>query len=107
MGAIKIKVTGLDKLEKQLNKLEKVASTKSVTFAELFTPAFMRENTDYPNLDDFFTACGINSSEDYDALPQETLEEFVRQHTKFSKWQDMIDVAAKEEMSRRINKALK
>ena len=42
-----IKITGLDKLQKQLKQMEKGAKelerTKQVSFTELFTPSFMRK----------------------------------------------------------------
>jgi len=97
-----IKVTGLDKLEKQLSDMskaaEKLSRQTSVPFSELFTYQFMRKYTNFSNIDELFVAGGfsVSSQEDFEAIPDEEFDVHVRACTKFKSFQDMLDTAGSE-----------
>lgn len=94
-----VKITGFDKLEKELNRIkrnaEALSGTKEVSFAELFTPGFMSQNTAVSSFDAFLEAGGyqVNSKEDFEAIPDEEFDAYVRENTRFTSWQDMLQSA--------------
>lgn len=97
-----VKITGLDKLQKQLKKMEKGAKelekTTSVSFGELFTTSFMRKHTKFSSFDDLLSAGGfeVNSSEDFEAIPDDVFDNYISSCTKFSSWKNMLDEATSE-----------
>lgn len=94
-----IKITGLDKLQKQLKQMEKGAKelerTKQVSFTELFTPSFMRKYTHFSSFDEFLQSGGFkaDSQEEFEAIPDEPFDRHVATVTTFSNWEDMLGKA--------------
>lgn len=96
-----IKITGLDKLENRLKKIQKSAENldaSRVTFEKLFTKSFMIKYTNYSSIDELFEAGNfiINSQEDFDNLSDSKLDLHISQNTKFNTFQDMLDEAGAE-----------
>ena len=97
-----MKIEGLDDLQKELKKLQNdVDRTKekydgqSVSFDDLFIEEFMGEHTKFTSFDDWFSAGHFHaaSQEEFDAIPERTLDRYVRRSTDFETWQDMLDTA--------------
>lgn len=97
-----IKVTGLNKLEKQLKQMQKGAKelgrTTHVSFSELFPPAFMKKYTSFSSMDELLIAGGfhVESQEDFKAIPDDEFDKHIAATTKFSSWEDMKSEAASQ-----------
>lgn len=93
---------GFDELQKDLEDMQCAAQemdgAQSFNFTELFHPAFMRQYTSYPTIDDFLENCGYpaETQEDFEAIPDKEFDEYVRANTRFSSWEDMLEKAEEE-----------
>lgn len=103
-----IKVKGFDKLRKRLqemqNGVKELGDQKNVPLTDLFTPAFMSKYTSVSTLDEFCEKSGFNfsSKEDFENIPQEDLDEYVRSISNFSNWNDMLDNAVRIYISKKL-----
>ena len=97
-----VKFDGLDKLQKELKKMErnakKLNGTHQIPLNELFTSSFMRKHTKFSSIDAFFKASGFkaDTQEDFEAIPDSELDKFVAKNTKFRTWEDMLGEAGSE-----------
>lgn len=95
------KMEGFDKLQKKLNDLQKnvkdLEGEKQVSFKELFTQEFIKENTNFENLDDMLKKSGfkIESQEDFQQIPDDQWDKFIAGSTKFKNWEEMLNNAIK------------
>lgn len=93
---------GLDELTKQLNDLRnrtnELDGEHPISFSELFTDDFVSRFTDYQSLDEMFNDSGfkIDSMEDFQSIPDELWNEFIRTHSQFNCWEEMRDAAMNE-----------
>ncbi len=55
-------------------------------------------------MDEMFEASGftIESQKDFDAIPDEDLDAFITEKTRFSNWEEMLNTAAEEWTARKI-----
>ena len=90
---IKIDTSGLDNLSKKLNS---ISGKRKVQLRDILTPSFISSYSKYSDLNSFMSGCGINSVEDFEAFPEEQMDNFVKSNTKFSSWKDMITSATTE-----------
>ena len=96
-----LKITGLNELSKKLDTLAgnvaKLNGTHQVPIAEMLTPEFMAGHTRFANIDEFFDASGFQviSAADFEAIPTEPLDEFVRTESSFESWEAMAAEAGK------------
>ncbi|MDD6382254.1 hypothetical protein [Mitsuokella sp.] len=83
-----IKITGYYKLPHQ-------TTPELVDFDEVFSTSFMRRYTRFRTFEKFLQGgrFGIKDQRDFEALPEEQMDEWVRKCTKFSSWQEMLDIA--------------
>lgn len=104
----KFNVSGIDELQKDLQKMkrkaQKLNGTHSVSFADLFTTAFMRKHTRFLSIDAFLKAGGFNAStsEEFEAIPVKDLDAYVKRATRFRSWDDMMDEAISEYALRQL-----
>lgn len=102
------KVTGFDKLEKQLKQMEKgaeeLSKTKQVSFGELFTTSFMRKYTSFSTIDELFATGGfkVDSQEDFEAIPDDKLDKYIASSTKFKNWEDMLSEATSQYVAKKL-----
>ncbi|MED4581863.1 hypothetical protein P9578_03620 [Brevibacillus choshinensis] len=101
------KITGLGDLEKQLKNLEKKiqeAVNGNVKFSDLFTDEFMSRYTKFNNIDEFWdnSSFEFESKEEFEQINDDELDEYVKQHTEFSSWDDMKSRAAKEYITKKL-----
>lgn len=94
-----------NQLKKIGQKIQKGTSGK-VTFAELFNNEFMVKYSEFTSIEEMFEYCklDIKTQEDYNNIDESMLDECVKEKTKFNDWKEMLQVASKEEMVRRLNK---
>jgi len=102
-------VDGLEELQKQFNEMEedakKAAQRQEVPFSDLFTPAFMLKNTQFSTFDELMDAGGFHAetSEEFDAIPEETLDSHISSTTKFKSWEDMLDEATEQYLVKKLD----
>lgn len=94
----------LRKLSDLQRRAEALDGTHSVSFPELFNDEFMLRNTDFASIDAMFEASGFNveSAADFEAIPDEAWDQFVRGRTRFTDWAEMRKAAGREWMSRKL-----
>lgn len=94
-----LKITGLDELTNQLDRMAKGAEeldgTHTVPMTELLSPEFVSSHTKFANADEMFEASGfkIESQDDFAAIPDAEWDEFIRSISSFSDWQSMLGEA--------------
>jgi hypothetical protein len=97
----RIKMTGLDQLNRRLQDLSKKAAAldgkHTVPLKELLTPAFISKHTRFSSMEEMFEASGfkIETQEDFAAIPDDQWDEFIRSVSSFSDWQAMLQEATK------------
>lgn len=103
----KSSIKGLDKLQRELKKLEKKAEqlggTRQVPIEELLTPEFMQRFTRFGSVDDMFDQSGfpVETEQDIEALVHTAeWDAFVATNTQFPTWEDIIGQAGQEYISR-------
>ncbi|HEY8909104.1 MAG TPA: hypothetical protein VIM51_02330 [Desulfosporosinus sp.] len=70
----------------------------SIPLADLFPSGFMHQYTQFDSIDELLSSGGfnINSAEDYEAIPDETIDAHVAKTTKFDSWQDLLTHAIED-----------
>ncbi|MGD2115199.1 MAG: hypothetical protein PVG07_09105, partial [Acidobacteriota bacterium] len=107
-GVHEVPVYGLEEFEKNLDSLSRsltaVAGEHSIPFNEMFHPRFMARYTSFRSIEEMFSASGykVESSKDFEAIPDAEWNRFVAEKTRFSTWDDMLGAAAKEWMASKI-----
>lgn len=95
----KVKVKGLDDLQKDLNRMQqnakKLNGKQKVSFDKLFTRSFMLKYTRYSSIDALLEAGGFHAgtTEEFDAIPEKELDAHIRKTTKFKSWEEMLGEA--------------
>jgi hypothetical protein len=103
-----IKLDGFNEFKKDLERLSKRASElngeHTFTFEELFPDSFIQKHTQFSTIDELFENGGfkINSEEDFDALPEDKLDQHISATTDFDCWKDMLGSAAEEYMAKEL-----
>lgn len=96
----------MDELTNQLNKMangaKKLEQKKSLSFSEVFVDSFVQKHTQFQTMNDFWLKAGINSTEEFDAYPQEKLDAFTNQYSDSSTFQELFDKAVNEYISRQL-----
>ena len=67
-----------------------------------FAFSFVQANSKFHSMDEFWQSVGINSTEDFDNIPDEKLNAFVSSNTTFSTFQEMLDEATNAYISRKL-----
>ncbi len=64
-------------------------------FNDVFDAAFMRRYTRYRSFEKFLAGGGfsIACQKDFEELPEEKMDAFIKKASKFSSWQEMLDFA--------------
>ncbi len=102
------KFNGLDKLNKDLNKLSENAKrldgSHDVSFEELFPNDFMSKNTNFSNmqkfLDDFDPR--MTNESFVDVQKTKEWESYVESNSRFESWDDMLGTATEEYASKKL-----
>lgn len=96
-----IKFDGFDELSKKLDELKESAESiqgTQVPLGELLTPGFLAKHTRFLSEDELFEASGfsVQSTEDFEKIPDEEWDNFIQQNTPFATWSDMLSAAGAE-----------
>ncbi|NMO95544.1 hypothetical protein [Paenibacillus lemnae] len=90
-----------EELDQKTRELE---NNRSVPVEQVLTPDFMAKYANSASVEHFFEAGGflVKNDEDFDALPQEPLDQYVRETSSFDSFQDMVDKAVREYIVRNL-----
>jgi len=97
-----MKITGLkevmNKLENLKKKSEELDGKHQLKFSELFNPDFMKHFTKFDSIDLMFEKSNfkIENTEDFKAIPEDKINEFVKNNTSFTTWAEMQEKAVAE-----------
>lgn len=96
----------MDELERQfdqmINGAKELKQKKTLSFEEIFTDSFVSNHTVFSTMNDFWISAGIHNTAEYDAYPDEKLNDFVNNHSMFSTFEEMFDEATNDYVSRRL-----
>ena len=62
----------------------------------------MSSNTRFSSIDSFLESAGIHSEKELDNYPESQMDEYVKTNSRFNSWQDMIDSAVEEYVTKQI-----
>lgn len=102
------KSRGINDLQKKLKQMQRAAKelsgTHEIPFSELFTPAFIRKYTSFASFDELMDAGGFQAetTEEFEAIPEELFDKHIAAITKFKSWQKMLDTATEQYISRKL-----
>jgi len=93
-----------NEIKKLQKKVEDASKPESVSFNVLFHEDFMRKNTNFTSIDDFFdqSPFQVETEEDFEALDQTELDKYVAEHTQFEDWDDMLSTAGQEHIAKKL-----
>ena len=97
-----------DDFRKQIDKLQKnvqrISKLDSVSFDELFTSAFMSKYTQFGSIEDMIDASGhrVESAEDFEKIPDDEWDAFVKKVTQFSCWEKMLATAGEQFIGKQL-----
>ena len=78
---------GVSELDKIRDGLAYLTGEDDVPVRQIVTDKFIAENTDFETAANFFSAAGIKSEND---LEKPEFNEFVKSHTRFEDWKEML-----------------
>ncbi len=97
-----------DNLPNKSNKTKKNAHKKSekstLPWEELLSDVFMKQYSPYENLNQFLEASGfkIENAEDFQQIPEDKWNEFIKASTTFNSWEDMLGTATKSWIKKKL-----
>jgi len=89
-------------LEDALNSIStdmaNLSRDNRVRIEELFDQSFMEKFTQFSSIEQFFenSEWDIESVDDVEDIPEELLDNYVLENTKFSSWSHMMNMAGKK-----------
>ena len=97
---IKIEITGLEELQKELDdlgrKAEALNGEHKIPINELFTTSFMQQHTNFISIDALIEAGNfkVEPTDDLETIPG--WDEHIAKSTRFANWQEMMEQASAE-----------
>lgn len=91
-----------NQIEKLQNNLEKANGTHEISFKELFTDDLMKDKTKFPSIDVFLEKLGIKTNNDLENYPPIKLDQFVKENTDFSNWNEMKQYASNNYFAKQL-----
>ena len=107
---VSVKITGnLDGLKKLTSNAKNLKDQNQTKFGDIVTKEFIQSNTNFESLDDLFEKAGfkVETEEDIEAVPQEELDNFIRENTKFKGFSDLQVEAVTEFARKQLFKGIK
>lgn len=97
-----IEIEGLDDLQDQLEQLAELEG--GVPMGEIFTPEFMVMYTEFDSFDEFIeeSPWSVESREDFEAIPEDEFDEYIREHTDFPSWEVMYQTGGERYFERKL-----
>lgn len=102
---LKIEIEGLDKIKKNLEDLKKnVEETdgERVRLDELLNSDFMQENTEFSDFVEMIEMSEFNDEDFEEVIETEEWNDYVTDTTKFKDWEEMLNTAAAEKVSKKL-----
>jgi hypothetical protein len=64
----------------------------------------LAKNTKFDSLESMFEASGfvVESQEDFEKIPDDEWDSFIKGHTRFASWEDMLGAAVQEWAARKL-----
>lgn len=80
-------------MQQKASELEK---GQELQLNELFTDSFMKKNTKFSSLDEMLdkSPFTIETQQDFESIPDDLWDDFVRENSKFFNWEEMQQEAA-------------
>ncbi|MCP1147357.1 hypothetical protein [Bacillus sp. 1735sda2] len=101
-----MEIKGFKEFEKQLEKMSKAADdlqgSNDVPLEELLTDTFLRKNTNFSSYNEFESGEIFSKHENLDQIPENELDDYVLNNTKFSSWREMLETASTEYVARKL-----
>lgn len=103
-----MKITGLDNLQKRLQKLANDAQaldgSHAVPLEELLNESFVRKHTQYSSLSEMIEKSGfdVKSPEDFKAIPDDEWDKYIKSITSFADWKAMLGKATEIWAAKRL-----
>jgi len=91
-----------DDVVRLARKIDAALSRDQVSFRELFTNAFMRKRTTYPNFLAMCDAAGARTPDELLTIRESVWEKLVIDGTSFSSWEEMQQEAFAEWLKRQV-----
>lgn len=97
-----MRIEGMDELLGKLDHLqqrsEDLHGEHEVSFEELFPPPLMAAHTNFSDMDAMLeeSPWEVDSSDDFEQIPDSEWDRFVSEHTRFENWQAMMQEAVNE-----------
>ena len=94
-----VRITGLDELTRKLQNLSDQAEAlhggHTLPISELLSPSFLATCTLFNSADEMFEKSGfkIESQADFEAIPDDQWDDFIRGNTSFPSWKEMLQAA--------------
>ena len=103
-----IEVKGLEETKRKLEDLQRRAKElhgrRTVPFSELFPPQFIRKHTDFDSFESMLDASGfkVRAQEEFEEIPDGEWDAFIKSHSRFADWKDMLNAAGQEYIVRKM-----
>ncbi|MBT2759621.1 hypothetical protein J7E71_27690 [Mesobacillus foraminis] len=103
-----VKFKGSNEFNKKLKDMQQKARELeqgvSVGFSDLFNESFMTAYTNFSSINHFFdkSPFKVEYESDFESIDTKQLDEFVKNQTKFSCWEDMKGAAGKEWVAKQL-----
>ena len=103
MIKIKSNTGGLDKLSKNMKTL-----SGEVKLSEWMNQKFISKYSNFNDIANLFEKSGFNieNKEDFEAIPDDQLNEFITNNTSFNSWEEMQKKAMEEYVKEKLFKGL-
>jgi hypothetical protein len=71
---------------------------QNVPLSELLNDSFISNHSSFSNLGELMGESGfpIESQDDFEAIPEEQWDAFIKQNTSFENWKEMLNAAGEE-----------
>jgi len=100
---------GLKKLKRLAQNVRSLEGTNSIPMGDVLTDEFIQANTNFKNIDDLFEKAGykVENQADFEAIPQEDIDNFVRENSKFDSFTALQQEAVNEFVRNKIFQGVK
>lgn len=102
-----VRVSGFQELQRKLrdmsNRVQSIGGTHKLT--DILTPQFVRGCSRFESAEALFDASGftIESKADFEAIPDDQWDEFIRSNTRYSNWKEMLADAGQAFVKKKMN----
>ncbi|AYC51936.1 hypothetical protein EI976_05390 [Bacillus licheniformis] len=92
------------KLKKMQQKASELEKGQELQLNELFTDSFMKKNTKFSSLDEMLdkSPFTIETQQDFESIPDDLWDDFVRENSKFFNWEEMQQEAANKYVAKQL-----